>query len=226
MVSKTVEFVFKVFLFIIGVLIFISFLFQILGLVEKASGLVSNITEEPEEVIETIPRRPLEINDKDSPDVMVYKLLKNFDPMFLNETNGNNILYNSFTLYLRGNIYGDGTGPSSTFINNITQGLKDFNSVDNLFQIGDNSQQPPNCGFTENTNLDFYNECWDTSIDHEPSINPCEIYVSGYIDHGFDTHTFRNRVKIKVKWYTDGTVGDKEIIHTIVAICNDNAMSI
>ena len=224
MVSKTVEFVFQVFLIGLGLLLGIIFLSQVLGHGGTAAGLVSNTTEEPEEIVETVPHRPLEIKSTDSPDVMIYKLFRNFDPLFLNETDGDKILYNSFTLDLKGNEYGDGTpGHDSMFIDMIKEGLENFSYVDEFYQIGDSL--PTDCGAVRpNGNIDFYNnDCWDNSIDQRP--DPCRIFVRGYVDHGAETHKFKNKVKIRVVWYkTDQTFNDKEIVRTIVALCNDNTM--
>lgn len=226
MVSKTVEFVFQVFL--IGLLLLLGIIFssQILAHAGTATGLVSNTTEEPEEIVETTPHRPLEIKNTDSPDVMIYKLFRNFDPLFLNETDNNKIIYNYFILDLKGNEYGDGTlGHDSNLISMLREGLKNFSYVDEFYQIGRNL--PTNCSAVRpNSDIDFYNnDCWDHSIDQEPST--CKIYVRGYVDHGVETHKFKNKIKIRVVWYKTGqTFNDKKVIHTIVALCNDNTMTV
>lgn len=224
MVSKTVEFVFQVFLIVLLLAIGISYFSQIIAHAKTATGLTSNTTENPEEIVETTSHRPLEIKDTDSPDVIVYKLFKNFDPLFLNEIDDDRILYNVFTLELKGNVYGDGTaGHESIFIDKIREGLKGFNYVDEFYNIG--VDLIPDCGSVKkNYNIDFSNDCWDFSsfFDRNPMTynidpGPCRIYVNG--DNIL--HMFKWKVKIRVAWYkTTQKFNDKDVINTIVAICS------
>jgi len=215
---------FVVLMIIILIVAIVIFIPQILTLVKGAFNIVSPPSSEKEEVVKGIPHQTLGIDDSDSSDIMVYKLFRNFDSEFLHEDKSNKIFYNAFTLELKVKYYGDGTpGYGSTFINNITQGLKDFNKVNDLFQIGNNLN--PNCGaITPNNSIDFFsNDCWHSSLDIEPS--PCKIYIKSYTRQSINYHEFRGRVKIRVVWYkSGGKSNNKQVIHPIITICNDNSM--
>jgi len=169
----------------------------------------SEISSNGEEA-ETIAYRGLEIDPTDSPDIVIYKLFRNFDPMFLNETRSDKIFYSSFILDLKGNtynIYG------SDLISKLREGIVGFSSSDPDYQIGRNSQQPPNCGSaTPDTNINYNNGCWVSALDVQP--DPCKIYVNS------TTNNFDGKVKIKVVWYLDGTSGSRRIIYTIVTLCD------
>lgn len=203
--------IFWVILLVILLLVGYMFLSQNKSLFAKAETLVSplNQTEKSstEESSESITYRSLDVDPADPPETIIYKLFRNFDPYFLNETVNNKVFYNSFILDLKGS-----SVVKTNLINKVTEGIRDFSSSDPSYQIG--NAQPPSCGSVGSSNLITYeNGCWDSSLDSQP--NPCKIYVKGG-----SSGNFNGRVKIKVVWYLGSIVRSKRIINTIVTLCD------
>jgi len=187
-----------------------AFLLQNKDLFARALTQFSPLNQSIEEESETITYRRLDVDLADSPDTAIYKLFRNFDPLFLNETRNNKIFYGSFILDLKGNTYNIF---SSDLISKLREGIRNFSSSDPYYQIGSNLQQPPNCrNVIQDTRLTYDNGCWVSALDIRP--NPCKIYVNSA------TSNFDGKVKIKVVWYLDGNVGNKKIIYTIVTLCD------
>jgi|GEM_PF-2004253 len=199
-----------VFLLIFGIAILSQFKDLLAKGETKFSPLnQSEVSSNTEQEIGTITYRGLDIDSTDPPDTAIYKLFRNFDPLFLNETKGNKIFYGSFILDLKGNTYNI---YSSNLINMLREGIKDFSNYDPDYQIGENWQQPPNCGaITANSQINYNNGCWVSALDARP--NPCKIYVNS------TTSNFDGKVKIKVVWYVV-RVSSKTIIDTIVTLCD------
>lgn len=200
-----------VFLLIVGMI----FLLQNKDLFARAETQFSPLNQSErssntEEESEIISYRGLDIDPTDLPDTVIYKLFRNFDPLFLNETRSNKIFYSSFILDLKGNSYDI---YNSDLITKLREGIRDFSSNDPDYQIGRNWQQPPNCGIvTADTRINYDNGCWVSALDVQP--NPCRIYVNS------TTSNFDGKVKIKVVWYLGGTSGSRRIIYTIVTLCD------
>jgi hypothetical protein len=200
-----------VFLLIVGM----AFLLQNKDLFARAETQFSPLNQSEgsppvEEGAETITYRGLDISPTDSPDTVIYKLFRNFDPLFLNETRNNKIFYGSFILDLKGNTYNI---YNSDLISKLREGIRNFSSSDPSYQIGSNWQQPPNCGNARpDTRLTYDNGCWIPALDIQP--NPCRIYVNS------TTNDFDGKVKIKVVWYLGSTVGNKRIIYNIITLCD------
>ena len=204
--------IFWVILLVILLLVGFMFSSQIKSLFAKAETLVSplNQTEKSNtgESSESITYRSLDVDPADSPETIIYKLFRNFDPYFLNETVNNKIFYSSFILDLKGNSYNIF---NSNLITKLREGIRDFSSSDPSYQIG--NAQPPNCGsVSQDTRINYINGCWVTALDIKP--NPCKIYVNS------DSSNFDGKVKIKVVWYLGSTIGNKRIINTIVTLCD------
>lgn len=197
-----------VFLLIVGM----AFLLQNKDLFARAETQFSPLNQSErsppvEEESETITYRGLDISPTDSPDTVIYKLFRNFDPLFLNESRNNKIFYGSFILDLKGNSYNIF---SSDLISKLREGIKDFSSSDPSYQIG--NVQPPNCGNAiQDTRLTYDNGCWVPALDIQP--NPCRIYVNSA------TNNFDGKVKIKVVWYL-GRVSSKTIVYIIITLCD------
>jgi hypothetical protein len=198
-----------VFLLIVGMIILLQFKDVLAKGETKFSPLNQTEISSNNEEAEAITYRGLDIDPTDSPDTVIYKLFRNFDPFFLNETKGNKIFYSSFILDLKGNSYDI---YSSDLINMLREGLRNFSRYDADYQIGENWQQPPNCGaVTANSQINYNNGCWVSALDARP--NPCRIYANS------TTSNFDGKVKIKVVWYLV-RVSSKTIIDTIVTLCD------
>lgn len=202
-----------VLILLVVVFYFIPYIF---ALSENAQKRVSPSTEEPTEEVVKSRYRSLGILTTDPPEIKVFKLFENFDPLFLNDQSGSKctapcIMYNSFILDLAGNTY----GYNDVLINNLTDGLKNFNAYDKNYQIG--TTLSLNCEPTaQNNAINYNNDCWDASINNKP--NPCKIYV-----HGDGSNQFNEKVKIRVVWYKPGpppAADGREIIDVLVTVCD------
>lgn len=208
------DLLFWIILFVILLVVVIYFIPYIFALSEQAQKKITPPTEEPkEEVVEK--SNSLGILTTDLPEIKVFKLFRNFDPMFLNETGINKIKYNSFILNLSGKSY----DYNDVFINNLTQGLRNFSLHNNFYQIGTDAQQipsGPNCLVVPQWIITYNNDCWDAWIDSAP--DPCIVYL-----HGDGTNRFNEKVKIRVVWYknfgTSPSTG-REVIKTVVTVCD------
>jgi hypothetical protein len=208
-----------VFLLVLLLLFAFAFISPYLFGVAKAQQTVSNTTEEKEETIEN-PYRSLEITSADQPEVTVYKLFRNFDPFFLNETSGDKIVYNSFTLDLKVKTYDIAYG---NLTNMTKEGIRNFSEFDNYYQVGDSSQQSTLCDnpAAYRADIDYAIDCWSTAIENNElgSGDPCKIFVHGNLANNFD-----EEVKIRVGWHKRGFVAGKQIIGVVVTICDYNLM--
>ncbi len=206
------QFVLYIVLTVVLLALVFVFVTQMLSLSERAEEELSPTLEEPEEVLESR-YTSLVLSPEDLPEDIIYKLFRHFDPVFLNETSGPIVLYNVFILDLKGNEYDDTTG---FLIENLTEGIEDFSAYDNLYQIGRDAQQPPNCGAVQRTNvINYNNDCWSGVL---ALVGPCSIYVNGDANDKFN-----DRIKIRVMWRFTGLtspITDREIIRPIVTICD------
>ena len=204
--------------FLIVVLFFIPY---IITETKASNKYMSNMTTEKEEVSEGSPYRSLQVVGTDAPDVVAYKLFKNFDTAFLNETSGNRVLFNPFILNLGSNSYDILSGALTL---KIRDGVIKFSDVDNVYQIGRDNQQPVTCGMVLDRilGLDFNNNCWTSAMDGylnamPSAADPCKIYVSS------STNNFDGSVKIRVGWYKDGSTSpsnQREIVYALITICD------
>jgi len=207
---------FGIVVFLILMIVVIYFVPYISKLAENAQQRISPPTEEPKEEVLQSKFGSLGIIETDPPEIKMFKLIKNFDPLFLNDQSGSKctapcIMYNSFVLNLYTNTY----GYNDKLIKNLTKGLKDFSVYDRLYQIGPNLE--PDCNnVVPNGAITYNNDCWDASINN--AFIPCIIYVNGdALSH------FNGKVKIRVVWYKTGATSPdngKEIIKVLVTVCD------
>jgi hypothetical protein len=210
--------------YVILLLILLSLVFvfkdKIVSLAEEAQKQTTPKLKEKGEVLEESGRRPIGIVASDSPDIIAYKLFRNFDPSFFNTSNGNKILFNPFILDLKGVEY----DYNDELINMIKEGIKNFSAFDSDYQIGRDWQQPARCDDPqENLDINYNNDCWDTSLDTtldlmRANLNPCKILV-----HGNFLNKFDDKVKIRVGWYEDNfftSATGKQIIYVLITVCD------
>lgn len=194
---------------------------QIIGLGSKAQTKVNPPMEEVNETVESH-FRSLNIVSSDPPEIKAYKLFRYFDPLFLNEKNGNSIIYNAFTLNLSVNEY---TLPVDVLTLNISEGVRNFSKFDTLLQIGTDAQQLPllPISFSPDATLDFYaNDCWSANAANKlttisTSFWPCQVYYKGTLNK------LNGRVKIRVGWYNDSvtSASGRDVVEVVIAICDD-----
>lgn len=217
------DLLFKIVLLVVLVALFFVFIDQASGLMTKAKEeYISSPVQEKEEVVES-QFKSLGISPYDSPKTVIYKLFRSFDPSFLNEKSGSSIMYYPFILDLKEieylNIY------NNDLIDMIREGIRNFNEVDNTYQIGDDNQQPPICDNPQyDGNINYNNDCWTTALDTDltnmdtnpPTGNPCKILV-----HGDAFSRFNHRIKIRIGWYEGGTSStDRQIVYTLITMCD------
>jgi len=205
------DLLFWIIVFLILLIVVSYFTPQIFALAGEAQKRVSPPTEEPKEEVLESKFRSLGITTTDPPEIKMFKLFRNFDPLFLNEKNGNKIMYNSFILDLPP---GKSYGYNDELIKNLTEGLRNFSIYDKNYQIGPTLS--PICGpAVTNNNINYGNDCWHASIDNAPS--PCIVYVNGD-----GSSQFNDKVKIRVVWYDSGgkSADEREIINVLVTVCD------
>jgi hypothetical protein len=198
------------------ILLFVIFFIApiIFDMIARAQKQVSPTSENKTEVvIGTF--KTLGIRDSDPPDIKVYKLFKYFDPMFVNETNGNKIKYSSFILDLGTYEY---DGFSGTLIDNLTAGIRNFSAIDRSYQVGNVVASSISClPVKQDLTLSYSgNECWNQAQFNALSV-PCEIWA-----HGDALGKFNGKMKIRVGWIDTGSTytNGKEIINVFVTLCD------
>jgi hypothetical protein len=231
--EKEAELIFGIF-FMALLLIFSLYYFkdQIFALMTGAQGYLS--PEPKENVTEVIESRysSLGISSFDSPESKIYKLFKNFDPLFLNEKStispNEALIFTPFILNLGAKNYDMLYG---NLTNMTIKGVQDFNVSDESYQIGTDWQQPMNCtnpAYEDAINYD--NDCWDSNMENNlASFNPinlfeteCKIFVHGNLANKFD-----GKVKIRVGWLETPLTSlntERKIIYVLVTICDYEGM--
>lgn len=196
MVSALQKLLFPILLLLILLIIVYLFLPQIQELLSRNMEQVE-ANEEPEE---TEPEETfLNIESDDEPEEVLYKLFSEFDIDYLNEKSGLYTLYNPFILDLQGNTYNT---VNSVLIDNIVEGINDFNSKNTKYSI----INPSNCAnVLTSSAISYANGCWSNTL----SSNSCNIYVNSF------PSTFSGRIKIRVRWFGVGNV-----IRAIVTMCD------
>jgi hypothetical protein len=193
---------------------------QALAMISGAQKRVSPTTQNKSEVVSGA-FRSLGIAEDDLPEVKIYKLFRNFDPLFVNEKVGNKILYQSFILDLKGNAYPYTPlpFPNNTLINNASIGVKDFSKIDSLYQVGNVLPGSLICINQTDPTLDYdNNDCWTSNMDNNltsmPS-NTFKIFVNS------NANKFDGKVKIRVGWnYTGSLSGGRKIISVLITLCD------
>jgi hypothetical protein len=199
---------------------------EIFKIIAGAQKRVSPITQNESEIV-TESFTALGITDADLPEIKIYKLFRNFDPSFVNETNGNQIKYNSFILNLNGNVYPynplNFNSPKNVLIYNVTEGIKDFSKIDSTYQVGNVIPVNLNFNIQSDTNINYNNnDCWTNTMDNNLASMPLDtfkIYVNsnanqfGKINGG--------KVKIRIGWYdTQNHPNGREIVKVLITLCD------
>jgi hypothetical protein len=195
---QTWEIILLVILVAIGILAFILGYDELFAKAEEQTAFPkeSNLSEVPG----TPSFSSLGVDSADSADTIIYKLFKNFDPSFLSEKSGDKIYYNSFTVDMKGIAY-----TYSALTSKIDNGIKDFANPD--YVIGSSAIS---CNVQQSSQINYNNDCWISSLDIEP--NPCNIYYNG--------NTLDGKARIKVLWYLDGKIGDRNKVNVLVTLCD------
>jgi len=210
---------FSILLVIVCLLIVIFVGPQIIAYAQnQISTKISPLNPEKEETVEGSHYMSLGITSSDSPEIVAYKLFRNFDPLFINESVNNKIIYNPFILDLKGNVYPyNPLAPSNVLINNISQGVKDFSKIDSSYQVGNN---PVNLNsiVKSDSNINYNNDCWTNNMDNNLAnmpLNTFKIFVNS------NTNKFDGKVKIRVGWYDKNSKsGGREIIDVLITVCD------
>jgi hypothetical protein len=192
---------------------------EIFKIIAGAQKRVSPITQNESEIV-TENFTALGIIDTDLPEIKIYKLFRNFDPSFVNETpNVNQILYNSFILNLTDNngnnhVY----GYSDMLYNNLTLGVKDFSKINNYYEIVDAinlNQATLNCVSQYDGTINYNTECWNQAAFNSLNI-PCKILL-----HGDASNQFNGKIKIRVGWKDKNMQPHgREVINVLIALCD------
>lgn len=207
---------------LVVILLFVIAVFiapEIFKIIAEAQKRVSPITQNESEII-TENFTALGITDADLPEIKIYKLFRNFDPSFVNETNGNQIKYNSFILNLSGNVYTyNPLAPNNYLINNVSQGVRDFSKIDSSYQVGNVSPTNLNCIIQSDPNINYNNnDCWTNTMDNNLAnmpLNTFKIFVNS------NANKFDDKVKIRVGWKDTGMhPNGREIINVLIALCD------
>jgi hypothetical protein len=203
---------------LVVILLFVIAVFiapEIFKIIAGAQKRVSPITQNESEIV-TENFTALGITDADLPEIKIYKLFRNFDPSFVNETLiGNQILYNSFILNLTDNngnnhVY----GYSDNLYNNLTLGVKDFSKINSYYEIPivlPSNCNPPQVDLTIGYNT---NDCWNQAAFNSLGV-PCKILL-----HGDGTSHFNDKIKIRVGWKDTGPLNGREVINVLIALCD------
>jgi len=220
-VSEVRNLLLRIILLIILIGVVLYFLPQILALMGRAEEQISPPTEETQEDLGETQGRSLDIISSDPPEIIMYKLFRNFDPSFFNEKNDPKIMYYPFILDLKGIEFDEGSGD---LIDMLKEGIKNFSDYDNFYQIGADGPANGTCGGPIPTGtINCNNDCWTSSLDTDlnnmgGAIPPCEIKVNGDV-----SNKFNDKVKIRVGWLLDSATSPltaRQIIYTLITICD------
>jgi len=200
--------------FVLVIILLVVFIYIVPYLFEMIAGAQKRVSPTVENTTEVVNGtfRSLGIAEGDTPDIIVYKLFRNFDTKFVNEKSGNQIKYNSFILDLGTHTYGYG----DTLKNNLTQGVKDFSKIDSFYQIGNVLPSNLNCNTQVDLTLDYNaNDCWNQATFNGLSV-PCLILL-----HGNAFSRFDGKLKIRVGWVDTSLKADqREIVNVLIALCD------